>query len=73
MIKKLKTKYRSALRNKAISRAQTRIIIAGRKPEDLSPEDLEVVVREEEDRLKSELKEKSLLAALALLGLNLFT
>ena len=66
-------KYRALVREKAISRAQTRIIVAGRRPEELSPDDLEVVVREEEDKIKSEFKEKGLLAALAVLGLNFFT
>lgn len=64
---------REKLREKAISRAETRIIVAGRRPEDLSQEDLEIVVKEEEDKIKAELKEKGLLAVLALLGLNLFT
>ncbi len=65
-------KYRSIIRDKAISRAKTRIIIAGRNPDDFSEDDLEIVVKEEEDKIKSELKEKGLFAALALLGLNLF-
>jgi len=38
----------------------------------MSQEDLEVVVREEEDKIKGSIKEKGLLAVLALLGLNLF-
>ncbi|WP_086929296.1 hypothetical protein [Agarilytica rhodophyticola] len=66
-------KYRAIVREKAISRAKTRIVIAGRDPEDFSQEDLEVVVHEEENKIKSELKEKGLLAALALLGLNFFS
>jgi len=66
-------KFREKLREKAISRARTRIVVAGRRPEDFSEEDLEIVVREEEDKIKGELKEKSLFAALALLGFNFFT
>ena len=65
-------RYRSAIREKAIKRAQTRIVLAGRKPEDFSPEDLEVVVHEEESKIQSEIKEKGLMAVLALLGLSLF-
>lgn len=64
-------KYRSVIRNKAIDRARTRIIIAGRDPRQFSQDDLEVVVREEEDKIKSSIKEKGLLAVLALFGLNL--
>ncbi|VUD64700.1 hypothetical protein TDB9533_03380 [Thalassocella blandensis] len=73
MFKSLNSKIKAKMREKAIARAQTRIIIAGRRPEELSEEDLEIVVREEEDKLKSELKEKGFLAILALLGVNLFT
>ena len=65
-------KYRSFIREKAIQAAKTRIIIAGRNPEDFEPEDLEIVVREEEDKIKASFKEKGLLAVLALFGLNFF-
>lgn len=65
-------RYKSALREKAIKRAETRIILAGKKPLDFTPEDLEIIVQEEEDRIKSDLKEKGLLAVLALLGLSWF-
>lgn len=65
-------KYRSFIREKAIDRARTRIIVAGNDPRKMSQEDLEVVVREEEDKIKGGIKQKGLLAVLALLGLNLF-
>mgnify|MGYP000317241509 FL=1 len=65
-------RYRTAIREKAIKRAETRIIIAGRRPEDLDPMDLEIVVQEEEQKLRSEIREKGLLAVLALLGLSWF-
>lgn len=65
-------KYKSYIRDKAIDRARTRIIVAGNDPRKLSQEDLEIVVREEEDKIKGSIKEKGLMAALALLGLNLF-
>ncbi len=63
-------KYRSFIREKAIDRARTRIIVAGNDPRKMSQQDLEVVVKEEEDKLKGSIKEKGLLAVLALLGLN---
>lgn len=66
------SKYRSYIRDKAIERARTRIIVAGNDPRKLSQEDLEVVVREEEDKIKGSMKEKGVLAVLAMLGLNLF-
>lgn len=64
------TKYKKIIRDKAISRAKTRIIIAGRTPEEFSQEDLEVVVQEEESKIKSDIKSKGLLAVLALLGVS---
>lgn len=66
------SKYKRYIRNKAIERARTRIIVAGNDPRKLSKEDLEVVVREEEDKIKGSIKEKGLLAVLAMLGLNFF-
>ena len=66
-------KYRSVIRDKAIDRARTRIIVAGRDPRQFSREDLEVVVREEEDKIKTSIKEKGLFAVLAFFGLNFFS
>ena len=68
----LANRYQSIIRNKAIERAKTRVILAGRAPEDFSPDDLEVVVSEEEQKIKSEIRDKGLLAVLALLGLSFF-
>lgn len=65
-------KYRSVIREKAINRARTRIVVAGGNPADFNQADLEVVVKEEEDKIKSSIREKGLLAVLALLGLNFF-
>ena len=65
-------KYRKFVREKAIDRARTRIIVAGNDPRKISQQDLEIVVREEEDKIKSSIKERGLLAVLALLGLNFF-
>ena len=65
-------KYRSAIREKAISRARTRIVVAGGDPAKFDQNDLEIVVREEEDKIKGSVKEKTLLAVLALLGLSIF-
>ena len=65
-------RYKTALREKAIKRTETRILLVGKTPEDFNPDDLEVVVQEEEEKIKSEIKEKGLLAALALLGISWF-
>lgn len=72
IINTISNRYNSALREKAIKRAQTRIILAGRKPEDFAPDDLEIIVHEEEEKIQSAIKEKGLLAVLALLGISLF-
>jgi len=65
-------KYRRIIRDKAIERARTRIVVAGGDPADFSQQDLEIVVKEEEDKLKSSVREKGLLVVLAMLGLNFF-
>lgn len=72
LITSLPKRYYAALRDKEIKRAETRIIIAGLSPQDFTPQELEIVVKEEEDKLKSEIREKGLLAILALLGLSWF-
>ena len=71
-IPNIPNKYKGVIREKAISRARTRIIIAGKQPSEFSQDDLEIIVREEEDKIKSSIKQRGLLAVLALLGLNLF-
>lgn len=71
-VKHLSKKIKAAIREKAISRAKTRIIIAQKKPEDFSQKELEVIVQEEESQIYSSIKEKGLLAILAILGLNFF-
>ncbi|MDN4502342.1 hypothetical protein QX776_08005 [Alteromonadaceae bacterium BrNp21-10] len=67
---KLPKKIRMAIREKAIQKAKTRIMIAGRTAESFTAEELEVIVREEEDNIKSNYKEKGLLGLAALLGLG---
>lgn len=72
MIKSGLLKYRGRLRDKAIARAKTRILLAGRTATDFSTDDLEILVQEEERKIKGEIKEKGVLALLALLGLSWF-
>ncbi|MEO0367561.1 MAG: hypothetical protein AAF197_02125 [Pseudomonadota bacterium] len=71
-INRVPEKIRQQIRGKAIDRARTRIAIAGSDPAQMSQRDLEILVREEEDRIKGSIKEKGLLAVLAILGLNFF-
>ena len=72
LLNPISQKLNNMLREKAIKRAKTRILIAGKKPEEFSPEDLEVIVQEEESNIKSDIRDKGLLAVLALLGLSWF-
>lgn len=68
--KAMRQKVKQKLRNKAIARAETRILLNGRKVEDFSESELEIIVKEEEDKLIANIKEKSVLAILAMLGLS---
>ncbi|MFW8589200.1 hypothetical protein ACOI22_00165 [Glaciecola sp. 2405UD65-10] len=68
----LSNKVKSAIREKAISRAKTRIVLAQKSPDDFSAEELEVIVQEEEAQIYANIREKGLLAVLAVLGLNFF-
>ena len=52
--KKVNTKFKEAIRDKAISRAETRIVLAQKNPEDFSEEQLEVIVQEEEAKIERE-------------------
>lgn len=69
----LKDKLNQKIRDKAISRAKTRIVLAGKVPEDFDQEQLEVIVKEEEERILSGAKEKGLLVLASLLGLSLWS
>lgn len=68
----IRGRVRSAIRERAISNAKVRILLSERRLEDFSEDELEIVVAEEERKLYSAVKEKGLLAVLALLGINLF-
>jgi len=69
----LKQKINQKIRDKAISRAKTRIILAGKTPEQFDEEQLEIIVKEEEDKIVGSAKEKGLMTLAALLGLSLWS
>lgn len=69
----VKGKIQQKVRDKAISRAQTRILLAGKSPEDFNEDELEIIVKEEEDKIMGSAKEKGLLVLLSLLGLSLWS
>lgn len=69
----LKKKIAKKVREKAIKRAESRIMLAGKTPEDFNEVQLEVLVKEEEDKIFSSYKEKGLLVLASLLGLSLWS
>lgn len=69
----LKQKVNERVREKAIKRAETRIMLAGKTPNDFNEAQLEILVKEEEDKIFGSAKEKGLLALAALLGLSLWS
>ena len=69
----LKQKINQKIRDKAISRARTRIVLAGKTPEDFDEVQLEIIVKEEEDKIIGSVKEKGLMTLAALLGLSLWS
>lgn len=68
-----KQKINARIREKAIARATTRIYLHGKRPEEYDADLLEVIVKEEEDKLKGELKDKSIIMLLAALGLSFWS
>ena len=69
---KVNAKFKDSIRDKAIKRSITRIVLEQKSPEDFSEEQLEVIVQEEEQKIYSTMKEKGVLAVLAVLGIGIF-
>ncbi len=67
---KYKERVRLKLREKAIMRTRARLIENRVEIDELSDEELEVIIRDEEDKLLDEYKTKGLIALLALLGIS---
>lgn len=63
--------YRKKVREKAIQNAKSRIVLSEKNIQDLSEDELEILVKEEEDKIYDNIKTKGLYAALALLGINI--
>jgi len=68
----LSQKIKQALREKALLRAKARLAENRVDINELSEEELEIIVKDEEDKLIDELKSKSILGLAALLGISLF-
>jgi hypothetical protein len=69
----LSKKVRLKIREKAFSNTQSRVIASGGNIDKLSSDDLEVLVKEEEDKLISGYKDKGLMFLLALVGLDILS
>lgn len=69
---KLLFKYRSRLRESAIERAKRRLALDDIQPSDLSSDEMEVIVAEEESKIKGKLKDLSLGALITALTLGYF-
>ena len=66
----LADKYRSKIRERAITQAKARIALSERKFEDFTEDELEVIVKDEEDKVKRNLKQSGVVALLITLGLS---
>ncbi|MBN4075359.1 MAG: hypothetical protein COA71_07985 [SAR86 cluster bacterium] len=62
-------KYRLIIREKAIGQAKVEISLAGKKVEDYDQEQLEIIVKAEEDKIIRRYKNSSLVLILLALGL----
>ena len=63
-------RYQSRIREKAITQAKARIALSQRNIADFSESELEVIVQDEEQKVKGSLKQSALVAALIVLGLS---
>lgn len=62
--------YRARIRERAITQAKARIALSERNFEDFSESELEVIVQDEEQKVKGSLKQSAVIAALIVLGLS---
>ena len=63
--------YNSHIREKAIEKAKVRISLSGRILDEYSMEELEIIVKEEEDAIKDDIKSKGLYTIMAFLGFGI--
>lgn len=67
------SKLHKKLRVKALKNAKLRVLAAGGDFDDFIEEEIEVLVKEEEDKLISDLKGKSIKVLLMIIGLDFLT
>jgi len=63
-------KYRSKIRERAITQAKARIALSEKKLEDFTEDELEIIVQDEEEKVKRSLKQSAVVALLITLGLS---
>lgn len=68
--KELKESVKNKIREKAILRTKARLAEHHKTFDDYSNEELEIIIIDEENKIKDDLKTKSLIGALAILGLD---
>ena len=64
--------YRTRLRDKAIKNAKVRIALVGKEVGDYTQDQLEIIVKDEEEKLLGKLKQSGLAVVLVGLGLGWF-
>jgi hypothetical protein len=63
-------KYRSKIRERAITQAKARIALSERRFEEFTEDELEIIVKDEEDKVKRSVKQSAVVAVLITLGLS---
>ncbi|KZZ37874.1 MULTISPECIES: hypothetical protein [unclassified Oleiphilus] len=72
LVNSISNKYRLHIREKAIQNSKNRILLAGKDERDFSREELESIVREEEDKLYDKIKNMGLFAVMSAFGISLW-
>ena len=62
-------KYRSVIREKAIDQAKVEIALAGKEVTDYNAEQLEIIVKDQEDKIIKKYRNSSLVVFLLALGI----
>ena len=67
---KIIDRYSGSIREKAITKAKARIALSGRSPSELSQDELEIIVREEEDKIRQWIYGSGIAAIMLMLGIT---
>ena len=63
-------RYRTKIRERAITQAKARIALSERNFDDFTEDELETIVQDEEEKVKGSLKQSAVVAVLIVLGLS---